>query len=181
MKKRYSLKKIALYTEVIGGIAIVISLIFVGVQFRENTIATKSATANSANAMAVSWYTSTGGDGQTSQLLWNYIKNPNDLTNAEKYQATLIMHGLFLSFQNSYYLAKEGTLDQSVHESLTASIVAAKNQPGFIDYWENRKSLFFVEFRDYVTATMESDSEITEGIYLNLKEAHEILQDSIPN
>ena len=73
---KYSLKKIALITEIIGGLALFISLIFVGVQFKENTIATKSATANAANAITVSWYTKTGNSEQSSQLLWDYIKDP---------------------------------------------------------------------------------------------------------
>ena len=69
-----------------GGLALFISLIFVGVQFKENTIATKSATANAANAITVSWYTTTGNSEQSSQLLWDYIKNPKSIkTGAEKF------------------------------------------------------------------------------------------------
>ena len=167
---KYSLKKIALITEIIGGIALFISLIFVGVQFRENTIATKSATANAANAITVSWYTETGNSAQSSQLLWAYIKDPKSITtSAEKFQATILMHGLILSFQNNYYLSNEGTLDQNVQESLTASISAIKNQPGWKEYWENRKSHFFVEFRDYMNSILTSDSDVDEGIYDTLK------------
>jgi hypothetical protein len=171
---KYSLKKIALLAEIIGGFAIVISLIFVGIQFRDNTIATKSATANAANAITISWYTETGNSSQSSQLMWDYIKDPKSITsNAEIYQVTILMHGLFLAFQNSYYLAAEGTLDQNVHKSLTAALSAVKNQPGFIDYWESRKSLFFVEFRDYMTSILTSNSEVEEGIYENLKDNEE--------
>ena len=57
---KYSLKKIALITEIIGGVALFVSLIFVGVQFKENTTATKSATANAANAMARSKFNDKG-------------------------------------------------------------------------------------------------------------------------
>ncbi len=99
---KYSLKKTALITEIIGGIALFISLIFVGVQFRENTIATKSATANAANAITVSWYNEAGNSAQSSQLLWDYIKDPKSITTgAEKFQATILMHGLILSFQTT--------------------------------------------------------------------------------
>ena len=168
---KFSLKKIALITEIIGGIAILISLIFVGVQFRENTIATKSATANAANAITVSWYTETGNSAQSSQLLWDYIKDPESMTtSAEKFQATILMHGLILSFQNNYYLANEGTLDKNVQKSLTTSISAIKNQPGWQEYWKNRESHFFVEFRDYMNSILTSDSEVYEGIYDTLKE-----------
>ncbi|MBN4047250.1 hypothetical protein JYU05_01765, partial [bacterium AH-315-P13] len=64
-------------------------------------------------------------------------------------------------------------LDQNILKSLTAALIAVKNQPGFHEYWENRKSLFFEEFRDYVTTTLTSDSEVTEGIYENLKDDDE--------
>ena len=175
---KYSLKKVALLAEIFGGIAIVLSLIFVGIQFRKNTIATKSATANAANAITIAWYSETGNSAQSSQLMWDYIKDPKSITsNAEKYQVTILIHGLFLSFQNSYYLAAEGTLDQNVHESLIAAISSVRNQPGFHEYWENRKSHFFVEFRDYVTSILDSDSEVTEGIYENLKDEEEIIPD----
>jgi hypothetical protein len=176
---KYTLKKVALLTEIIGGIAIVVSLIFVGIQFKENTIATKSATANAANAITIAWYSETGNSAQSSQLIWNYLKDPKSITsNAEKYQVTILLHGLFLAFQNSYYLANEGTLDQNILESLTAALIAVKNQPGFHEYWENRKSLFFVEFRDYMTSILTSDSEVTEGIYENLKdEDEEVISD----
>ena len=168
---KYSLKKIALLAEIIGGFAIVVSLIFVGIQFRKNTIATKSATANTANAIAIAWYSEIGNSAQSSQLLWSYLKNPESITsNGEKYQATLLLHGIMLSFQNSYYLAAEGTLDQNINESLNSALNAVKNQPGFHEFWENRKSLFFKEYRDYVTSIFTSDSEVTEGIYENLKD-----------
>lgn len=166
---KYNLKKVALITEIIGGISIIISLIFVGFQFRENTIATKSATANATNAMIVAWYTATGNSEQSSQLMWNYLKNPEKIqSNAEKYQATMLIHGLILAFQNSFYLENQGTLDHNVQESLTAAVRAVKDQPGWKDYWENRKSIFFAEFRDYITSIMNSDSEVNEGIYKNL-------------
>ena len=167
---KFSLKKIALITEIMGGLALFISLIFVGVQFKENTIATKSATANAANAITVSWYNEAGNSAQSSQLLWDYIKDPKSITTgAEKFQATILMHGLILSFQNNYYLASEGTLDQDVQKSLTASISAIKNQPGWQEYWENRESHFFVEFRDYMNSILTSDFEVDEGIYETLK------------
>ncbi len=171
---KYNLKKIALLAEIIGGFAIVVSLIFVGIQFKENTKATKSATANAANAITIAYYSEIGNSAQSSQLMWNYIKDPKSITSSgEKYQATILIHGLVLSFQNSYYLANEGTLDQNVQESLTAALKAVKNQPGFVDFWENRKSLFFEEFRDYVTSLLTSDSNVTEGVYENLKDDDE--------
>ena len=89
----------------------------------------------------------------------------------------VLCRNLMNSFQNGYYLANEGTLDQNIIKSLTASVIAAKNQLGIIEFWENRKSLFFEEFRDYITSILESDAEVTEGIYENLKDDEKITPD----
>lgn len=165
---KYKMKKIALICEIIAAISIIISLIFVGIQFRENTIATRSATANSISAMTVAWYTETGNSEQSSQLMWNYLKDPSSLkSNAEIFQATMVLHGLILAFQNSYYLVNQGTLDKDVQESLTAAISAVKDQPGWDYFWENRKSLFLTDFRNYIEELMRSESEVDEGIYSN--------------
>lgn len=168
---RYDLKKIALIAEIVGGVAIIISLIFVGIQFRENTLATRSATANATNAMIVAWYTESGNSEQSSQLMWNYLKDPSSIeSSSEKFQATILLHGLILAFQNSYYLENQGTLDHNMQESLTAAIRAVKEEPGWQEYWVNRKSLFFVEFRNYINNIMITDSEVKRGIYDNPKD-----------
>ena len=52
---KYNLKKIALVAEIFGGIAILNSLIFVGIQFKENTKATRSATALATVSEMTSW------------------------------------------------------------------------------------------------------------------------------
>ena len=162
---KYNLKKIALITEIVGGIAIVISLIFVGVQFRENTKATRSATAAATVATMTSWYSNIGNNLESATEFWKFMAEPDSFSQQERYPHIMNMHGLWLSFQNSYYLAKEGTLDNRIHESLTEVLIATKNQPGFLLYWESRKSIFFPEFQDYVENIMKSGRVVSEGVY----------------
>jgi len=171
----FDLKKTALIAEIIGGVAIIISLIFVGIQFKENTLATRSATANATNAMIVAWYSETGNSEQSSQLMWNYLKDPESIQkNSEKFQATMLIHGLHLAFQNSFYLENQGTLEHNMQESLTAAIRAVKDEPGWKEYWKNRESLFFLEFRSYVNNIISTDSEVNKGIYNNVRDTKDV-------
>lgn len=55
-----NLEKIALLLEIIGGIAIIVSLIFVGMQLKESSKATRSATAATTASEITSWYSSLG-------------------------------------------------------------------------------------------------------------------------
>jgi len=79
------------------------------------------------------------------------------------------LHAAFLNFQNSYYLAQEGTLDHDIRNSLTAAIAAVKDQPGFLRYWQQRKPIFFPEFQDYVDLIVASDQVNSEGVYKKIE------------
>ncbi len=75
---------------------------------------------------------------------------------------------MFLAFQNSYYLAREGTLDDRINQSLTEVIVGVKDQPGFQLFWRQRKAIFFPEFQDYVDTAMSADRRVSEGLYKDI-------------
>jgi hypothetical protein len=162
---KIKLKKIALIVEILGGIAILISLLFVGIQLKENTKATRSSTATATIGTMTDWYVTMGTDAEASEAFWRFLANPESMTKEEQLQHIYILHGLLLTFQNSYYLALEGTLDERIPESLNQVIVGVKDQPGFQLYWKARKSIFFKEYRDYVDEIMKSDTKISDGVY----------------
>ena len=56
----YNLEYIALFVEIIGGIAIIISLVFVGLQLKESAKATRSSTAATTVSELTSWYSNLG-------------------------------------------------------------------------------------------------------------------------
>ena len=159
------LQKITIVTEIVGALAIVISLIFVGIQFTENTKATKSATAASTVATISSWYTEMGNNQQSSSLFWNYMAAPESLSSEERFQVIISLHGLFLTFQNSYYLSQQGTLDSHIQASITKAAVGVKDQPGFRLFWKLRRELFFPEFQKHIDEIVDTDIEISEGMY----------------
>jgi hypothetical protein len=75
-----------------------------------------------------------------------------------------------LIFQSSCFLAKEGTLDVRIQESLTEVIKGVGNQPGMLYYWKTRKSIFFEEFRTYVDDILKTVDPNLEGIYQTIGE-----------
>jgi hypothetical protein len=86
------------------------------------------------------------------------------LTPQQRYQAILNLHGIALIMQNSFYLTKQGTLDEQIRSSLTAVFNSVKDQPGWKYYWNTRKSIFLKEFQVYVENILASDVP-ADGIY----------------
>lgn len=159
------LQKWALIAEVAGGVAIIISLVFVGIQFKENTRATRSAMATDANAMSSSWYMRIGSDPDTSGLLYRFLTDFDSLGQEEKFQMVMYFHAVILSFQNSFYLANEGTLDPGIRDTIIESVVVIKDTPGWHYFWENRRPLFLPEFQAFIDELMKVDREISQSLY----------------
>ena len=160
-----NLKKVAITLEIIGGIAIIISLIFVGVQLRESSKATRSATAASTVSEVTSFYSNLGNSEQGSHIFFEFMMQPDSLSTKERFQAMMNIHGVMLTIQNSYYLVDEGTLDDKIKESLVASIYAVKDNPGFKVYWNARKELFFDDFQSYVEEIIDSNERYSRELY----------------
>lgn len=120
---------IASIAEVVGAIAIVTSLIYVGVQVNDKSRVVRSASAHDANAAMQSWYLSIVSSQQTSELVYRALTSEDPILNVEGSQFLMMMHGNFLGFQDSYLPAQEGTIDEELLESLTMSKNAVRYLP----------------------------------------------------
>jgi hypothetical protein len=159
------LEKWALIAEIVGAFAIVISLVFVGVQLQANTSATRSATASAASAATSTWYTAMGTSAQASALFFNFMNDPESLTPEERLQAVFSVHGVLVNFQTSFILANEGTLDDQIKDTILEAIVVVKDKPGFKYYWEQRGAFFYVEFQEYVERLTNVERTTSNDIF----------------
>ena len=159
------LQQIANIAEIFGMIVVAITLIFLTVQMRENTRATRSANASATAELTATWYYHIGNNPQSSALFWRYLENPDALSTEERYQAILCFHGLFLSFQTSFYLSRQGTLDTDIRQSLTEVIVDVKHTAGMHHFWNARKKIFLKEFQEYMDGVLAAEYSVAESLY----------------
>jgi hypothetical protein len=128
--------------EAIGLAAVVLSLVFVGLEVNESTRATRSATAAETTATIAEWYTALGNDEQASRTLRRFITDPQSVSIEEQYQAVMNLHAIMLILQSSFYLEEEGTLTPQIRRSITNALTS---EPGVQYYWEQRKAIFVNE------------------------------------
>lgn len=150
------LSEIASVAEIVGAVAIVLSLLYVGIQVNDSTLAVRSATANETSSAMSSWYVSVGSSEQATQVFFDGMTDPDSLTRQEFTQFIYMSHGLFLEYQAAFYLSREGTLDLSLQESLVNTIAGVREMPGFLTYWGQRRGLFEPGFRAFVDEMIES-------------------------
>ena len=127
--------------EVIGAVAVVVSLIYVGAQVNDSTSAIRSSAANDASVSMQSWYLEMGSNRQASDLWFNALTSSDALSTHDEFQI-MMMHAVFIGMQNSYLLTQEGTLDSEYRDAITTAIVAVKDLPGMGRYWKQRRGFF---------------------------------------
>jgi hypothetical protein len=156
--------------EIIAAIAVVISLIFVGLQVRANTRATRSAAAYDAITGMRENFIVLGTSEQACAVWFLGITNPEALSPEETLQFFALIHSAFLAFQSSHSMAAEGTLDPEIRDSIMSSVIAVKDLPGFKKYWAERKDFFKANFREYIDdIIMRGRTLENQKLYQNTK------------
>ncbi len=158
--------RIGWITEAVGAAGIILSLIFVGMELNESTKATRAATSSAASHAMMEWYSNIGTDAESAQLFVDFIQRPMELSQPQRVQGIFMLHAALIVFQNAYFLAQDGTLDESTQKTILEAIVPIKDQPGFIYYWEQRQAYFTPAFQDYIESLMQVDRDTSAGLYV---------------
>lgn len=162
---KLKLSELANIAEVIGAFAVVVSLVYVGVQVNDSNSAVRSASVNDANVAVQEWYMQIGSDEQTSRLFYSALMSNEVTSNEDEFQFIMMFHGVFLAFQNSYLMSEEGTIDSELVDGLTGAILAVKDTPGMKRYWRQRRTTLHPRFVRYVDDLLRVEGETPMEIY----------------
>jgi len=143
--------------EILSAIAVLISLVYVGVQVSDGTRAVRSASVNDASLAVQNWYQEMGSNPQMSDLFYRAMRSEQPLNDQEEFQFLMGFHSLFLGFQNNYLMSVEGTLDPSTRDAFINVALSVRDMPGFKRFWRQRKTYLHPEFADYVDGILTRD------------------------
>ena len=137
-------------SEVIGVIVVVASLIFVGLQIRQNAQATKVATVQNITSDLRHFNFQVGANGEFADILYKGWLHPGTLDTAGLFRHNNIMTGTLQIFMNMFYQLKKGTFDDEVFEPYQIYLRVICGLPGVRVYWSERSGWFPEDFRQYM-------------------------------
>ena len=153
------LKKLSKIAEIISSVGIIISIVYASFQFNENTKAIRSSNASNIVSSLTSWYAGLANNEQSSQIYYQFFRDPEVLSPEEKFQCVANLHALMLNFQNAYYFDEDHTIDSRINNSILQIFNAAKESKGFELYWSMREESFAKEFRNFVNSFLNDKTE----------------------
>lgn len=145
-----SLEQLGIVAQIVGALAIIITLIYLSIQVKDSARASRAAAVTDATTAMQAFYQELGSNPATSKLFLDGLTKPDTLSPESQFQYLMMMHSCFLGFQRSFFLAREGTLDVALRDSIGTAMHAANHLPGMHFYWRQRKAYFQPEFIEWV-------------------------------
>ena len=140
----------------IGGIAVVVTLVYVALQIRQNTRATRAATfLGLTNAWQdVLLYSASR---EMADLRVRSGTDPSAVDEPEYIRLFLIARVFFRRFENDFFQYRSGTFDAGgwagYRQSLTSDVLGSAGMRAF---WEQQRSTFAPEFVSYIDEQLDS-------------------------
>ncbi len=145
-----SLEKTHKLAELTAAVAVVISLIFVGFEVRQNTTAVQSAAAQSVHENFAAWYASVQGDPDLLEITIKGMRDYTSLSATEKAQFIAVFMSFSSHTQNAFYKWTEGSLTPELWRSWEFVSMNFFSTPGGKAFWNERNYMFADAFQRYV-------------------------------
>jgi hypothetical protein len=149
-----SLEEIFYASQSIASVAVVGSLIYLGLQMRAAE-RSQRAIMQQGRADRASQGAITIANPELARVFHKGTAGQTDLTPEEFTQWMMICRALFLSGEDSFLQHKAGQLDQRAFDSYVAGVRFYMASPGVRAAWKVSSGQFGNDFRDFVTSLVD--------------------------
>ena len=142
--------------QLVGALAVVISLIYLANQVRSNTRATREASMRWVSDNYTQWVRQVSGHPDLSELFYRGIQNFESLEGVELVRFSGLTVELFRRSEEMYYPQLQGHLEPYVWNGLEASMRDFNGYPGVQAWWRFRSHWFSEGFAKHINQLQET-------------------------
>ena len=126
------LERITSIAEIVSAVAVIISLVYLGYEVRQNTVAVASGSYQAIHDAEDAFWQSISGDPSASDA-WErgLAEGMAELAPQEKAQFSINARRLIYLFQNVHYQRRKGVVDDELWDAWAASLDEFLALPGF--------------------------------------------------
>ncbi|NJN78939.1 MAG: hypothetical protein HC803_11950 [Saprospiraceae bacterium] len=125
------LEQYALIAQIISAIAIIISLVFVGLQIKGNTKATRASTFHQIAALDINILLSLGSSKESARIISTFRVNPDSLSEEEQNYGFYLFAAEIRHVENLFLQNENRMLSKKDWESRKALVEGMVLSPGF--------------------------------------------------
>jgi len=160
------LQTLAQIGEFLGGLSVLLTLIYLAIQIRSNTKAVRSAGAQQTHDSMVELYSQLAGDAQLNRAFRVGTQDLEALTEDEIGIFIAFWSGTLFAAQNWLYQRDNGVLEEALVMTWLGGVASNFHADGFKVYWSKRKFMFSDVLQEWVEEIMSKPS--ARGDYVTL-------------
>jgi hypothetical protein len=159
------LEKWALIAEVVGGIAIVLSLIFVGYEVRQSSQTNVQTLTQAMVSDYMAGVVSLSDTPTMACIFGQAMQNYDSLRGSERAMFNVRILAVFSAFQEMHTLNEQGAFDSSIWNGFEGLMTEALSNPGMRQWWSIRDHVFGNEFRAFIDAILLESPVVEPSLY----------------
>ena len=132
--------------QILGGIGVIASMVYVGIQIRNNARAMRAATYQQLSALTIQGWQSMAHNGETMDIMLRGMDDFSALSRVEKARFRMIVMSQARSYENAWFQFKIGTLRESDWKAFTVDFETFFSTPGTKAAWPLVKNRYNAEF-----------------------------------
>lgn len=146
--------------QTVAVIAILISLIFVGMQMRDSNRLARAQMHQEISDSFINLVMTLPDESDEFFEAWFSLELYQKLGRRDSEMFNAIMLGLWKHFENVYYQHKSGFVEETYFQSTTQFMSIFRSREGVRFWWEGRKAVFAPEFIAFVKTLKTPDMPI---------------------
>lgn len=152
-----NLESLANLGEIIGAIAVVVSLVYLAVQVRQNTQAQQTENFSRALDRVAAIQATLSQDTETSVIFSKGVLDPSELSANERLRFTWAMYELFGAFEFMFLASKTKAMPDEVWQRWSSAVAWWLSFSGVQIWWTVRPIPFTERFTSYVEALLQNN------------------------
>ncbi len=136
--------------ELAGGVTVIVTLIYLALQIRQNTRAIRLGTGYAVTEEFRDMFALIAGQSSLAELI---VKGANDavsISGSVKMRYWSFTANFVRAFENAYIQSSEDALDPRHWAGMKRMVTDFAQVPGFRDYWPNRKHWYSEDFQHFM-------------------------------
>ncbi len=142
--------------ETVGAVGVIITLIYLATQLRQNTLALRVASIDSTTKVGNDIRTSLLSDPELTEIYIRALADPDSLTEIERERFRLMMTNALWALCNAYMQSHLGGGDSWAAQKYIVGRLMSS--PGAGWYWANYREEFDPDFRNQVDSHVRKSS-----------------------
>ena len=150
--------------EVLGAVAVVVSLLYLAIQMRSQSRETRLSTINNSLAEWNSLLALVANSPELADI-WNRGLKNETLPEEEEVRFRAFANSYFRVIEGLYLQHLEGRLDDRIWKGVGNGATAMLAASGLRRFWGHRKEWYCPEFREFVESAFNTSESTCESLY----------------